>query len=382
MVNPNLGPQRVAHGGMAEQTSGAGGKSPRLRLEVVHTLPNPVIGRETPGAGQLLGGFEGGNSLKIVVGGRSHYHLFAQSYPLLDWSRCGLDHWVSDDGRAFRHAGMLLEDFLDEATGERHIFTMPMPFFYEPEQRWYLSYGEFVSKDSWVATSGNMWCAPARIPGLEGINGSYDFAKRQIFVPRQTTPVNLIPISNSAPFQVQDERWAVLVCPDGEAGAGAASWPASPRWPVTLHFAADPRGPFLAPDPLEVPPMIEPTGYTENPMVIKVKGPKSGRDYWVGVFDFLAPEVTEYQPKNVFGFSWSADGIHWPAEHGQVVNVDDGLAQGQRGWWRGSWAIRTPHQLLEEGDGLYTIFFTGATTENYFEGFRAVGKLTVRLVEE
>ena len=128
--------------------------------------------------------------------------------------------------------------------------------------------------------------------------------------------------------------------------------------------------------------MIEPTGFTENPMPIKVKGPRSGRDYSVAVFDFLAPEVTSYVPKTVFGFSWSADGIDWPKDNGQVVNVDDGLPKGQQGWWRGAWAVRTPHQMLDEGDGTYTIFFTGATTENYFQGFRAVGKVTVRLLEE
>ena len=37
---------------------------------------------------------------------------------------------------------------------------------------------------------------------------------------------------------------------------------------------------------------------------------------------------------------------------------------------------------VDEGDGTYTIFFTGATTNNYHAGFRAVGKTTVRLIEE
>ena len=60
--------------------------------------------------------------------------------------------------------------------------------------------------------------------------------------------------------------------------------------------------------------------------MLKVKGPKSGRDYWVAVFDFIAPEVTAYQPKNVFGFSYSDDGIYWPKEHGQAVKDRVGRA--------------------------------------------------------
>lgn len=74
--------------------------------------------------------------------------------------------------------------------------------------------------------------------------------------------------------------------------------------------------------------------------------------------------------------------INWPKDHGQAVNIDDGLAPGQTGWWRGAWAIRTPHMMVDEGDGTYTIFFTGATTNNYHAGFRAMGKTTVRLIEE
>jgi hypothetical protein len=116
--------------------------------------------------------------------------------------------------------------------------------------------------------------------------------------------------------------------------------------------------------------------------VLKVRGPKSGSDYWVAVFDFIAPEVTAYQPKNVFGFSYSDDGINWPKEHGQAVNIDKGLAPGQTGWWRGAWAVRTPHMMVDEGDGTYTIYFTGGSADNHFSAFRAVGKVTVRLIEE
>ncbi len=38
--------------------------------------------------------------------------------------------------------------------------------------------------------------------------------------------------------------------------------------------------------------------------------------------------------------------------------------------------------MIDEGDGSYTIFFTGGTHENHFADFRAVGMVKVKLVEE
>ena len=223
-----------------------------------------------------------------------------------------------------------------------------------------------------------MWCAPCKRTGIEGINGPWEFEKRSVIVPKKCAPINnIVPVATSLsiPFQVKDGRWAVMVSTDYKEHG-------KQRWPVVLNFSDNQKGPFNPPDLAVVPQMMEPADFTENPLVLKVKGPKSGRDYWVAVFDFIAPEVTAYQPKNVFGFSYSDDGINWPKEHGQAVNIDKGLAPGQTGWWRGAWAVRTPHMMVDEGDGTYTIYFTGGSADNHFSAFRAVGKVTVRLIEE
>jgi hypothetical protein len=264
-----------------------------------------------------------------------------------------------------------------------------------------LFYCEFVSAASWLSESGIMWCAPSKTAGMKGINGPYDFPGYKTFVDGKYIPKEFVPVANSGPYQVKDGRWATLICPHvlGETtrkimlgeGKSAQATPVKVEgseqvkwvggWPIAVGFAETPLGPFSV-DELLLPPMIEPAGFTENPMPMKVRGPKSGREYWVAVFDFLAPETTPFTPKNVFGFTWSEDGVHWPKENGQLVNVDDGLAPGESGWWRGAWAIRTPHQMIDEGDGAYTIFFSGGSTDNFFDGFRAVGMVTVKLVEE
>ncbi len=371
-VTPAGGPAR-------ENGSQTEGKKPQLRLQVVKTWPNPVIGKNSPGAETIPGGFEGGNSVKITINGKPEYHFFAHSYPELDWSQSQLDHWVSGDGVGFRHVGVLLRNYRDEQAGMNHIFTAPIPYYDEEQKRWHLFYGEFVNHTTWTPESGTMWCATSKTPGLNGINGPYDFPGSKTFVPGRYIPKEFVPVSNSVPYQVNDGRWATLICPYLWTESAKTMMPGG--WPITIGFAPSPLGPFAVDEMVSLP-MIEPTGFTENPMPIKVRGSRTGRPYWVAVFDFLAPEVSAFTPKNVFGFSWSEDGVHWPKEHGQIVNVDDGLPAGQRGWWRGAWAIRTPHQMIDEGEGTYTVFFTGASTDNYFAGFRAVGMVRVKLVEE
>ena len=40
----------------------------KLKIEVVRTSPEPVIGKDTPGAESIPGGFEGGTTVKVKIG--------------------------------------------------------------------------------------------------------------------------------------------------------------------------------------------------------------------------------------------------------------------------------------------------------------------------
>jgi hypothetical protein len=46
------------------------GKTWRLRLQIVKTLPKPVIHKDSPGAEKIPGGFEGGSSVKVTIDGK------------------------------------------------------------------------------------------------------------------------------------------------------------------------------------------------------------------------------------------------------------------------------------------------------------------------
>lgn len=368
----------------ADNGGPAGSEVKRIRIKVVKTLARPVIGKDTPGAEKIPGGFEAGTTVKVTIDGKPEYHLFSHSYQTLDWSRSQADHWLSWDGVKWEHGGVLLAPRTEEKTGLFLTYGHPTPFFVQEQNQWYMSYSVFRnSRAGWVPNNTIVYLAKSKLRGAGGIYGPWDFPGEVIFTPGVSSPSsNMVAVSISCPFQVKDGRWAIFFCPSIGEGHPIPMPSATQRWPVALSFGSSPTGPFKCANPCERVPMIDPPDFTENVLPIKIRGPVTGRDYWVAVFDFLAPEVSDFTPKNVFGFSWSPDGVNWPKENGQLVNVDDGLAAGERGWWRGPWALRTPHQMIDEGDGTYTIFFTGGTHENHFDDFRAVGMVRVKLIEE
>ena len=79
------------------------------------------------------------------------------------------------------------------------------------------------------------------------------------------------------------------------------------------------------------------TKFIENPVVTAAPG-----GGWLAVYDS--------QPPGTIGWAYSADGIAWEPGDALVVQPTPG-----------TWAkdVRTPLGLVPEGDGQYTIFYTG-----------------------
>lgn len=102
--------------------------------------------------------------------------------------------------------------------------------------------------------------------------------------------------------------------------------------------------------------------------------PVTGKEYWTVIFDFLKPEVTTGTNSHV-GFSFSEDGLKWPTRNAQLIDLEQGLPAGTNAWWR---AIRVPHQLIDEGNGLFTCFFSAYDKQGEFE---SIGKATFRVKE-
>jgi hypothetical protein len=347
-------------------------KPMRLRLKVLKTYPQTVIDERTPGVEGIKGGYECGNTVKVMIDGKPEYHFFAWRMPGLGWGHLGTDQLVSKDGFAWTRVGALTEMVFNDKM-KKYIQSGPaQPFYDETTKRWSLYYNQFECEGvNWQAGS-TLWCAQSKVEGISGIRGPWDFPGKQFMFPGTSYPKESVAQSITSPFQVKDGRWAVMM-----GGNGKPYHEKFGSWWVLIATAPTAQGPYTFDAEHSPATMIDPTGFIENPTVIKLKGPLTGRDYWVSTFDFLRDI-----PYNTIGFSWSVDGLNWPMTQGQIVNIDEGLAPGEVGWWKGAWAVRTPHQLIDEGDGTYTVFFTGSTATNYFKGFRAVGRLQVQLIEE
>lgn len=358
----------------AETGTPLGATKMRLRLKVLKTYAQPVITEKTPGVEGIKGGYECGNTVKVLIDNKPEYHFFAWRMPGMGWGDLGTDQLVSNDGFQWRRVGALTEIQYDPSRPvKKYIQLGPaQPFYDEKTQRWSLYYNQFECQGRAWQEGSTLWCAQSKVEGMKGIRGPWDFPGKQIMFPGASYPKESVIESITSPFQVKDGRWAVIV-----GGNGHPYEPKYGHWWAMICTAPTPQGPWTFDEQHSPCTMVDPTGFIENPTVTKVRGPVSGKEYWVSTFDFLRDI-----PYNTIGFSWSEDGLSWPMSQGQIVNLDEGLTPGEKGWWKGAWAIRTPHQLIDEGDGTYTVFFTGSTQTNYFQGFRAVGRCQVQVIEE
>lgn len=119
------------------------------------------------------------------------------------------------------------------------------------------------------------------------------------------------------------------------------------EWLVGLASSPNITGPFTRLPTGNPVPLINPPTFNENPLVYQLP---SG--VYVSVFDFLEPEVTSGK-SNVFGFSYSNDGVNWPASNGAAVSLAP--SNGTTPWFS---VVRTPLGLIDEGNGTYTMFYT------------------------
>jgi hypothetical protein len=107
------------------------------------------------------------------------------------------------------------------------------------------------------------------------------------------------------------------------------------HWRVGLASATSIAGPWTRRHGPNLP--IEPT-FIENPIVERLPDGSFGT-----VYD------TTTNP-DAIGFTWSKDGVEWSAGQSVVIQPT-----------KGKWApeVRTPLGLVPEGDGTYTVFYTG-----------------------
>ena len=348
-------------------------KSTRLYLELIRTEPVPVIGPQHPDAKDIPAGFEAGTTVKVKINGKSAYHMVTSTMETLGatrWANLRTEHWISEDGSNWRRHKILFRPGKNPETGMWEQTASPFFFFDEKEDRWFV-YFNFLAYDrirSWD-TPTLLRRAGAKTKGMSGINGEFEYPGEIVAPSGIAHPTDAAASSISPPFKAADGKWYAFL------GGGPKPFnDKSGKWWVLIVKAKGPEGPFIYMPEHAPEPFMNPTGFVENPMITKIKGPVTGTEYWTVIFDFLQPEVTTGNNSQL-GFSCSTDGLTWPVENAQLIDMEKGLPSGTSAWWR---AIRVPHQLIDEGNGLYTCFFSAYDKEGEFE---SIGKATFRVKE-
>ena len=348
-------------------------KATRLQLELVQTEPVPVIGVNHPDARDIPAGFEAGTTVEVTIDGKSAYHMVSttmETFGATRWADMRTEHWTSEDGNTWRRHRVLFRPGKNPETGMWELTGSPFFFFDELADRWFV-YFNFMAYDcrrSW-GTPCLLRRAGAKMKGLAGINGDFDYPGEIVAPSGIAHPTDAAASSISPPFKAADGKWYAFL------GGGPKPFNAqSGRWWVLIVKAKGPEGPFIYMPEHAPERFMEPTGFVENPLVTRIKGPVTGKEYWTIIFDFLQPEVTTGKNSQL-GFSCSEDGLTWPVGNAQIVDMDKGLPAGTTPWWR---CIRVPHQLIDEGNGLYTCFFSAYDKTGQFQ---SIGKATFRVKE-
>jgi len=359
--------------GKADNPPATTNKAARLCLELVKTEAVPVIGVNHPDAKDIPAGFEAGTTVKVMIKGKTAYHMVSttmETFGPTRWTYMRAEHWISNDGTNWSRHKILFRPGRNPETGMWELTGSPFFFFDEKADRWFV-YFNFMAYDRirpWN-TPTLLRRAGAKTRGLAGINGDFEYPGEIVAPSGIAHPTDAAASSISPPFQAADGKWYAFL------GGGPKPFNAkSGKWWVLIVKAKGPEGPFIYLPEHAPETFMEPAGFVENPLMTKIKGPVTGKEYWTIIFDFLQPEVTTKQNSQI-GFSCSDDGLKWPTGNAQLIDLEKGLPAGSNAWWR---CIRVPHQLADEGNGLYTCFFSAYDNQGEFE---SIGKATFRVKE-
>lgn len=336
---------------------------PDLELEIVEWHEGPVLGEGDPGTEYIKHGFEGGR----VIRQDGWYHLFtSEQSGDPKWVKMRMAHWKSEDGLDWQRVSTLFESSGDY-TGEdpRAALWSPMPVYNDEDSTWYMTYVAYRCKPDTKQQflnnhDGRIWQARSLVKGKDGIGGPYE----DITVIQEPGPL----ADEWEGLQGSDSFFPYKVGNKWLAFTGSAKTEKLPMefWGNGLALAPALTGPWIRLSNRS--PVDFGTNFSENPIVTQLDD-----GTLIAVMDSHGTG---------FGYSVSVDGLNWSKmKYVQVTNKLDT-------WWA---EFRTPLGLIQEDDGLFTIFFTvmkeGTDYWNHIgeegyildTGFDSMGMIKLRL---
>ncbi len=342
-------------------------QKPLAKLQFVSIHPTPIIGKGHKGAEDVQFGFEGGTAQKV----KGVYYIFTtEVFDTPKTAAVRLAIWSSKDGIKFQKKGIIAAtNYNWNDTTNRMSPWSPMSVFDAERNVWSVfsvGYRRKPSATNVYNMSGRIMRYDSQVKGMDGIAGPY---KEGGWITVDNKPEwweGPGEIVSFFPYKIGAAWWAFYggnSVPEHVDATGTLNPNAKNVFYNGLMKAEKGltskwvRQSKLSPVPVD--PL-----FVENCVAIQV-----------------APQlyITVYDGSNEHEISYacSKDGRHWGKE--QLIKIPNAPS-----WIKNT---RTPLCLINEGNGLYTIYFTAFDGKNpdkieplWHDGFGNVGKLTVRLV--
>jgi len=338
-----------------------------VRLEVVELLQNPIIKTGDPGTEDIKFGFEGGTCRKV----NGVYYLFTtEVFDEPKTAAVRLAIWKSNDGLKFIKQSVIVETNYDwNDTTHRMSPWSPIAVFDSLRNVWsvfHVAYKRKPNSSNVFNMTGKIFRYDSQIEGIEGIGGPYKEGGWVNLTGKPDWWEGPGEIVSFYPYKVGNEWWAFYggnsvpdhvdasgtLNPNAKnifyAGLAKSEGGLTDNWVRQYHL-----------NPVQMDPE-----FIENSIVTQV-----APNLYINLYDGANKQEISY--------SWSNDGIHWNKEQLiQVPNTPEWIKR-----------IRTPLSLIDEGDGIYSIYFTAFDGNNpnkiepfWHDGFGNVGLVKVKLV--
>jgi hypothetical protein len=340
---------------------------PVAELELVSIDPKPVIGKSYPGAEDNKFGFEGGTCVKE----NGIYYLFTTEIfdePKTAATRLAL--WTSNNGVDFKRKMAIVETNRNwEDTTHRMSPWSPMAVYDPDRQVWsvfHVGYRRKANSTNVFNMSGKIFRYDSQVKGKKGIAGPYQEGGWVQMPGKPDWWEGPGMILSFYPYRVGKNWWAIYgsnsvpehVNANGGGGTEGGTnvfyaGLAKAEGGVTGKWIRQPKL-----NPLRINPV-----FIENCIVTQV-----APNLYITIYDG--------GKQNEIAYSCSADGINWGKE--QLIKLINAPA-----WLK---IPRTPISLIDEGNGIYTIYATAFDGNNpdkiepqWHNGFGSIGRVQVRL---
>jgi len=328
---------------------------------VEQSTGSPLIVKGQPGTEGNKYGFEGGRMVKIS--GTYHW-ITTEMVGDPKWVVTKLAYWTSTDGKQWTRVRTLAEGTGDfTGKDERSSVWGPQMIFNETDNRWEMFYVLYRGRPNehgmfYSNYDGRIMRSVSTVPGMEGVGGPYKDSG--VIMSMQDKKVAVAPweglqgVDAFFPYKVGGQWYAFH-----NTGAHDKTTPTCKPW--RLGIARSESNTLDGPWKrlwVNTPVPFDPNAGQENAIVDRLK---SGR--YIVMFDVVGGS------DDVLGYAVSDDGLHWS----KVTYLYPDIQKNE--WFH---EICTPLGLIDEGDGIFSVFYTVRGRH----GWDSLASLTLKLTEK